>query len=320
MLTPLELKSKFERYIESVPYQSEPQNLYDPVHYILSLPAKRIRPVLLLLAHQMYQESIDKAFSAAYAVELFHNFTLLHDDIMDEAPTRRGHPTVHEKYDTNTAILSGDVMQIYVYKHLLSTDSKQILKVLEIFTETSIKICEGQQWDMDFETRDDVTIEEYLKMIEYKTAVLLGAALQIGALLGGASEEEANHLYNFGTQLGISFQIQDDILDTYADPETFGKQVGGDIIQGKKTYLYLKTIELLEGEELESFKEVYHRPSTTNKVEIVKKYFNSAVISEYANQLRDAYKDLAFGHLDMVTQGDTGQLSIFTKAIMDRQK
>ena len=229
-------KDFFDAYIADHSFNQSPTNLYDPVNYIISIGGKRIRPLLLLIAADAVGGDKSQALDAAYSVELFHNFTLLHDDIMDDAPLRRGRKTVHEKYNINTAILSGDAMMILAYQYLGKYGRADILN---IFSKMAIEVCDGQQMDMDFEERDDVTIPEYIEMIRLKTSVLIGAALQIGALLGGASETQSKHLYLYGVNVGIAFRIQDDLLDTYGTPKV-GKQKCGDIIQNKKTYLYLK--------------------------------------------------------------------------------
>jgi geranylgeranyl diphosphate synthase type II len=245
MQTLHQIQSAFEKYLRELSFGSDPDNLYRPVRYILSLGGKRLRPVVLLLCHKLYDDDISPAMPAAAAIEVFHNFTLVHDDIMDEAPLRRGKPTVHHKFDTNKAILSGDVMLVLAYDYLLQLENQTLIPtVSRIFTKTAIEVCEGQQMDMDFEERTNVSVEEYLRMIELKTSVLVAAAMKIGALTGGASDADAQKLYEFGRNLGIAFQLQDDLLDTFGDPEKFGKQPGGDIIQNKKTYLILKALEL----------------------------------------------------------------------------
>jgi geranylgeranyl diphosphate synthase type II len=219
--------------------QNEPDHLYAPIKYILSLGGKRLRPVLTLMVCDFFGTDFQKAIPAALAVEMFHNFSLIHDDIMDNAPLRRGQKTVHEKWDTNTAILSGDAMLILAYRFFENYEPQVFRDLAKLFSETALQVCEGQQHDMDFETRDDVTLIEYLKMIDHKTAVLLGAAMKMGAIVAGASKSDQEGIYQFGRNLGIAFQLQDDFLDVFGDPETFGKQVGGDIIANKKTFLYL---------------------------------------------------------------------------------
>lgn len=298
MQSAVEIKNVFEDYQRKNEFiTGHPQSLYDPINYILSLNAKRARPIMLLLGEQLYGSQIENGLPAALAVEIFHNFTLLHDDIMDEAPMRRGQPAVHIKYDTNAAILSGDAMMILANQYMRQTVSAHKLYIHELFDAAALAICEGQQMDMDFEISADVTIEDYIEMIRKKTAVLLGVSLEIGALIGGATVEEAKKLYQFGEQFGISFQIQDDLLDSFGDQQKVGKQTGGDILQGKKTYLYLKTKELLEGVEQQSFVDQYASLDAIDKVDRIKSLFKRVGADEYARQLRDAYHDLAFSHL-----------------------
>ena len=230
-------------YFASASIIKEPKNLYDPVNYILSLGGKRIRPVLTLMAAEVFNADGREALPAAVAVEIFHNFSLVHDDIMDDAPLRRGNQTVHEKWDINTAILSGDAMLILAYQYFEQYEPATFMALAKLFSKTALQVCEGQQWDVDFESRTDVTQPEYLKMIEYKTAVLLGAAMKMGGIVAKTSAKNSDLIYNFGLNLGIAFQLQDDYLDAFGNPQTFGKQVGGDIIENKKTFLYLKALE-----------------------------------------------------------------------------
>ena len=248
MLKLPDLQETFQKYLKENIFNQTPQELYQPVNYILKLGGKRLRPVILLMSYNLFKETVEKALPAAFAIEIFHNFSLLHDDIMDEAPLRRGQPTVHIKYDVNTGILSGDVMLIYAYQYILQLeDQSNIPALMRIFNKVAIEVCEGQQYDMNFETSQEVKIVDYLKMIELKTSVLLAGAMKMGAVIAGAPEKDANHLYEFGKNIGIAFQLQDDILDTFGDPEKFGKKVGGDIAQNKKTYLLLKAMELAKG-------------------------------------------------------------------------
>lgn len=226
------------------PFPVQPRALYEPCEYILTLGGKRLRPAILLMGYGLWRDDVEKALGPAWAVELFHNFSLMHDDIMDAAPLRRGQPTVHTRWNTTTGILSGDVMLVYAYRSLAAFDNPAALPgLLHTFNRVATEVCEGQQMDVDFETRNDVSIPEYLRMIELKTAVLLGGALEMGAICAGANSEDAAHLYHFGRLAGTAFQIQDDLLDTYGDPAKFGKQVGGDILQNKKTLLVLSTFE-----------------------------------------------------------------------------
>lgn len=238
------LLSKVNAQVKQLSLQKEPTRLYEPISYVLSLGGKRIRPVLLLMAANLYNDRTEVAMPAALAIEVFHNFTLLHDDIMDKAEMRRGKPTVHNVWNANAAILSGDAMQIYSYQLLGMLNPEEFLKVYPLFCRTAIEVCEGQQYDMDFETRQDVAAEEYLEMIRLKTAVMIAGALKMGALIGGATNEEADKLYAFGINIGLAFQLKDDLLDVYGDPKVFGKNIGGDIISNKKTYLLIKALEL----------------------------------------------------------------------------
>ena len=253
----------------------EPKNLYDPIHYILGLGGKRMRPVLTLMSAEVFDADYKKALPAALAVEVFHNFSLIHDDIMDDAPLRRGNETVHEKWDINTGILSGDAMLILAYQYFEKYEPTVFRDLAKLFSKTALEVCEGQQWDVDFETRDDVSIPDYLKMIEYKTAVLVAAAMKMGAIIAETSEENANLIYDFGLNLGLAFQLQDDYLDAFGNPETFGKQVGGDIIENKKTYLYLKANEFASKEQAEQLAHLFsiHPEDNSEKINSVKELF-----------------------------------------------
>jgi len=262
-------------YLQSQYETKEPKNLYDPIHYILGLGGKRMRPVLTLMSAEVFDADYKKALPAALAVEVFHNFSLIHDDIMDDAPLRRGNETVHEKWDINTGILSGDAMLILAYQYFEKYEPAVFRDLAKLFSKTALEVCEGQQWDVDFETRNDVSISDYLKMIEYKTAVLVAAAMKMGAIIAETSEENANLIYDFGLNLGLAFQLQDDYLDAFGDPETFGKQVGGDIIENKKTYLYLKAHEFATEEQAEQLAHLFsiHPGENTEKIHSVKEIF-----------------------------------------------
>jgi len=298
-------KDLFLDYLSCNKYDKAPHNLYEPVDYILGLGGKQIRPLLLLMAADIAGQKAKEALPAAMSVEVFHNFTLLHDDIMDEAPLRRGHATVHEKYDTNTAILSGDVMMISAYKCLEDYPAEIAIKLLKIFNKMAVEVCEGQQMDMDFESREDVSVPEYFEMITYKTSVLIGAALEMGGIIGGLDDQSANHLYHYGKNIGIAFQMQDDILDTFGEPKV-GKQPGGDIIQNKKTYLYLKTLLLVGEEEQHELNNLYSfRPADPAiKVERVREIMKSAHVLIHSDEVKNEYKNLAFSHLDAVSMTD----------------
>jgi len=237
------ISTEIDREIHQL-YQTEPKNLYEPVGYALSMGGKRLRPVMVLLGCNIFCEKVEKAFPAALAIELFHNFTLLHDDIMDGAEMRRNNLSVYKKYNENIAILSGDAMSILAYNYLLKCDSTDMTPLIRLFSQTALEVCEGQQFDMDFEVRMDVSIPEYINMIRLKTAVLLASSLKLGAMVANAPEKITNQLYEFGLNLGIAFQLQDDLLDVFADQSKFGKRIGGDIVSNKKTFLLLKALEI----------------------------------------------------------------------------
>ena len=270
-----EYRTHFIASLESRISIKEPKNLYEPITYILGIGGKRLRPVLTLMSAEIFGTSYKEALDAALAIEVFHNFSLVHDDIMDNAPLRRGKPTVHEKWDVNTGILSGDAMLIIAYQLFENYEAETFRSLAQLFSKTAIEVCEGQQYDIDFETRDDVTIAEYLTMIACKTAVLVAAALKMGAIIAGASEQNQESIYDFGSNLGIAFQLQDDYLDAFGDPATFGKQLGGDIIENKKTFLYLKAIELgseVQIKELEDLHSIQPKDATA-KINAIKEIF-----------------------------------------------
>ena len=293
-------QSFFVTYLENQIILKEPRNLYDPIQYILSLGGKRMRPVLTLMSAEIFDVSYEKALPAAMAVEVFHNFSLVHDDIMDAAPLRRGNVTVHEKWDTNTGILSGDAMLILAYQYFEKYEPKIFRKLAKLFSKTALEVCEGQQWDVDFETRTDVTIPEYLKMIEFKTAVLVAAAMKMGAIIAKTSKTNAKLIYEFGLNLGIAFQLQDDYLDAFGDPATFGKQVGGDIIENNKTFLFLKAMEFsnatLQARLLYLFTE--YTDNVEAKIEEVKQIFNESGASQATQDAIKEFTQNAFDTLD----------------------
>jgi geranylgeranyl diphosphate synthase type II len=284
-------------YLESQYETKEPRNLYEPIHYILGLGGKRMRPVLTLMSAEVFDADYKKALPAALAVEVFHNFSLIHDDIMDDAPLRRGNVTVHEKWDINTGILSGDAMLILAYQYFEKYEPAIFRELAKLFSKTALEVCEGQQWDVDFETRTDVSIPEYLKMIQYKTAVLVAAAMKMGAIIAETSEDNANLIYDFGLNLGLAFQLQDDYLDAFGNPETFGKQVGGDIIENKKTYLYLKALEFASNDQAKKLVELFsiHPQDSSDKIEAVKEIF---VASGAAQETKNAIQDFTFKAFD----------------------
>lgn len=249
MFTASEILEKINIYIAELQLTRTPQNLYEPVKYVLSLGGKRIRPVLMLLAYNLYKDDVDSILPVASGIEIYHNYTLLHDDLMDRADLRRGKKTVHKIWNDNTAILSGDAMLVLAYQYIAQCNPKYLKEVLDLFSLTALEICEGQQLDMDFEERDDVTQEEYLEMIRLKTSVLLACSLKIGGLLGGATIEDASNLYDFGMQMGLAFQLKDDLLDVYGDASVFGKNIGGDILSNKKTFLLIKALEHADSDQ-----------------------------------------------------------------------
>lgn len=312
----------FSDYIEKQKIGQNPENLYEPIRYILSLGGKRIRPILTLMACDIFGEDINKALPAAAAVEIFHNFSLIHDDIMDQAPLRRGNPTVHQKWDLNTGILSGDAMLILAYQYFEQYEPEIFKELAKLFSKTALEVCEGQQWDIDFENRDDVTISEYLKMIEYKTAVLVAAAFQMGAIVAKTSDKDKQNVYDFGLNLGIAFQLQDDYLDTFGDAETFGKQIGGDIIENKKTYLYLKAIADGSAEDKEQLLHLYSITPKENqdKIQSVKSVFVNSGSDQKTKQAIEAYTKKAFEILDQmeISSDKKQQLRKFGEGLMNR--
>ena len=273
--------------------------LYDPAQYILQLGGKRIRPVCVLMGNQLFDEIIPEAYHLAAAIELFHNFTLIHDDIMDKAPVRRGMPTVHAKYGESTALLAGDVMFVKAYEYLNKLRTPHFHKVLQLFNKTAAEVCEGQQLDMDFEKRDAVSFSEYVNMITLKTSVLLAASLQLGAILGGTGERNQHHIYEFGKNLGIAFQVQDDYLDAFGDPATFGKQTGGDILANKKTFLMIHAMETA-GSAAKKELELLMKNNPPDKVASVLQIFKDAGVDSWANELKEKYLQTAFDHMEEI--------------------
>jgi geranylgeranyl diphosphate synthase type II len=322
MRTISEYQDLISRHFESIKYQKEPNNLYEPIRYILSLGGKRLRPVLTLMATEVFDVDCQKALAAATAVEVFHNFSLIHDDIMDDAPLRRGNETVHEKWNINTGILSGDAMLILAYQYFEAYEPKIFQELAKLFSKTALEVCEGQQYDVDFETRDDVTIPEYLKMIEYKTAVLVAAAMKMGAIVAETTEENKNLIYDFGLNLGLAFQLQDDYLDAFGNPETFGKQVGGDIIENKKTYLYLKAMEFASVNEKKQLLHLFSFQSTdnTDKINSVKGIFNQTGASAATQKAIENYTFKALETLAKMNIGNDKKaiLKAFAENLMSR--
>ena len=288
--------------VNNLAFPSYPAALYEPIRYILSLGGKRMRPALLLMACDLFGGEIEAAISPALAIEVFHNFTLMHDDIMDNAPLRRGRVTVHERWNNNVGILSGDVMLVQGYKLMMQVEDRLLRPILDIFNTTAVGVCEGQQLDMEFEERSEVGIDEYINMIRLKTAVVLGGALKIGALIGGADTKDADLLSSFGEHLGIAFQLQDDILDVYGDPEKFGKQVGGDIISNKKTYLLIKALELADAQQKKDLAGWIALKQFDNieKVTAITNIYDALNVRLYAENAMQTYADKAFEALDAI--------------------
>ena len=321
MLT--QYQTAFLSYMKEQLPENSPASLYEPASYVMQLGGKRIRPVLALLAADAVGGSFKNALPAALAVEVFHNFSLVHDDIMDDAPLRRGQATVHEKWDVNTGILSGDVMLIWAYECLNVYPGTLFKELTSLFSATARKVCEGQQYDMDFPNQKLVTQQEYMQMIAYKTAVLLGCSLQMGALVGGASKETSLPFYNFGIELGLAFQLQDDYLDAFGDPETFGKQIGGDIIENKKTLLYLLALELGSPEDAAALERIFETNPTdpTQKIAQVKELFTISGAVEQIQQQMKAYTEKALKEVDQfpVEEEKKEIFKAFALQLMDRK-
>jgi geranylgeranyl diphosphate synthase type II len=313
----------FLTYLKNQSIHKEPINLYEPIEYIIGLGGKRMRPLLTLMASEVFDADYKKALPAAMAVEVFHNFSLVHDDIMDDAPLRRGHETVHEKWDLNTGILSGDAMLILAYQYFEQYEPVIFRDLAKLFSKTALEVCEGQQWDVDFETRDNVTIPEYLKMIEYKTAVLVAAAMKMGAIIAETSEQNADLIYDFGLNLGLAFQLQDDYLDAFGDPKTFGKQVGGDIIENKKTYLYLKAMAFSNKEQASQLMNLFsdHLDDNVDKINWVKEIFNNSGASVATQQAIEDYTFKAFATLEKMNIEEDKKmiLRVFGENLMSRK-
>ncbi|MBL4755423.1 MAG: polyprenyl synthetase family protein [Flavobacteriales bacterium] len=293
-------RERIDREIAALRLTREPQELYDPIEYVLSNGGKKARPVLALMACKLFSDDTEKALPAALAVEIFHNFTLVHDDIMDDAPLRRNKPTVHEKWGSNVGILSGDAMMVMAYQQLAQCAPEHLGEVLHVFNTAALHVCEGQQMDMNFQDREQVSIAEYVRMIELKTSTLLAASLKMGAILGGASDEQAELLWEFGRNIGIAFQLQDDILDLYGEEGKFGKKVGGDIVAGKKTFLMLKALELANG-ALESELAILVSDQSRNaevQVAETRQIFNELNVKELALAEVRKYHDEGMSHLE----------------------
>jgi len=314
--------SLIEAEIKKQKFGIQPKSLYEPIRYIMGLGGKRLRPLLTTFAYSLYKNDVEKIIRMAVVVEAFHNFTLLHDDIMDNAPLRRGKPTVHEKWNVNTAILSGDVMLVKVYEMFLALDEKKLKEALSIFNRCAAEVCEGQQWDMEFESEKKISEGKYLEMIRLKTAVLLGFSLELGALLGDASDRDRKALRDFGVNIGIGFQLKDDLLDVYADRRKFGKQVGGDIIANKKTFLLIKALEKAKGKqkvELEKWL-TSKKFSKPKKVKAVTSIYNSLQIPALTEQKIKYFFEKGFTCLDDLSNpSSTKPLKDFVQKLIDRE-
>lgn len=323
MFSAKEILEKVNQYISSLPYTRKPQSLYDPIRYVLSLGGKRIRPTLMLMAYNMYKLDADSILPVAVGLETYHNYTLLHDDLMDRADMRRGHATVHKKWNDNTAILSGDTMLVKAYELMAQCDKAKLSDVLAVFTRTALEVSEGQQFDMDFEQRLDVTEAEYIEMIRLKTSVLLACALKIGALLGGASHEDVEALYKFGEQIGLAFQLQDDYLDVYGDPAVFGKAIGGDILCNKKTFMLINALNRSENADHEALMQWLNAThfDPKEKIAAVTALYNKLGIDRLAEQKISYYFGESRRYLSQVSlpQEAKAQLEAYTDAMMKRK-
>jgi len=314
-----------ESHLQQFDYGAKPQELYQPISYIMSLGGKRLRPLLTLMSYSLYKDDYRSILTPAAAVEVFHNFTLMHDDIMDEAPLRRGQQTVHEKWNANTAILSGDVMLVKAYDMLLEVDPAMLPQVMRRFNKTAAEVCEGQQQDMNFETLEEVSEADYIEMIRLKTAVLLGFSLEYGALLAGATEHDARCLYDFGVHIGIGFQLKDDLLDVYADKAKFGKQVGGDIMSNKKTFLLIKAKELAKGDEAKKLQELLNSESSNNEIKVreVTAIYDKLNIKGLTEEKMTQFFNLGFGNLSALKAPNSSalhQIIQLTQDLINREK
>lgn len=302
MFTTNELTEKINRHITGLAFTRQPEELYAPVSYVLSLGGKRIRPLLMLMAYNLYREDVESIYPQATGIEVYHNYTLLHDDLMDKADRRRGKPTVHKVWDENTAVLSGDAMLVLAYQFMAQCPTEHLKEVMDLFSLTALEICEGQQLDMNFETRKDVTEAEYIEMIRLKTSVLLACSLKMGAILAGASAEDASRLYDFGIYLGLAFQLKDDLLDVYGNPAVFGKNIGGDILCNKKTYLLIKAFEQANPRQLQTLNTWVDAESyiPQEKIAAVTTLYNEigvkaqceALMADYTNRARLALHEV----------------------------
>ena len=323
MKTADEILSMVNEFLANLPYERKPKSLYEPIRYVLSMGGKRIRPTLMLLGYNLFKDNPEKILMNAVALETYHNYTLLHDDLMDNADLRRGHETVHKKWDANTAILSGDSMLVLAYERMAQCDEKHLAKVLKLFTTTALEIGEGQQFDMEFENRNDVKEEEYIEMIRLKTSVLLACALKMGAILADASDEDAENLYKFGEQIGLAFQLQDDYLDVYGDTVVFGKEIGGDITSNKKTYMLINAFNLANDTQRAELQKWVDAKDfdRAEKVAAVTRLYNEIGIDKLAQDKIAYYFEQSKKYLDAVnvSKERKEELAKYAQKMMKRQ-
>lgn len=323
-MTAEQITRKINEYIEHMPYERRPQSLYEPIRYVLSIGGKRIRPVLMMLGYSLFKDNPESIIRTAVGLETYHNFTLLHDDFMDNAPMRRGQQTVHEKWDANTAILSGDTMLVLAYQHIAACSPGMLKDVIDLFTETALEIDEGQQYDIEFENRNDVTEEEYIEMIRLKTSVLLACALKMGALQAGASAADADLLYRFGESIGLAFQLQDDFLDVYGDPATFGKRIGGDILSDKKTYMLINAFQKADPTQRAELERWVGQADAdpVEKIAAVTRLYNEIGIDRLAQDKINYYFEESRKYLDAVSVAEErkAELRTYVEKMMKRNK
>lgn len=323
MKTADEILSMVNEFLANLPYERKPKSLYEPIRYVLSMGGKRIRPTLMLLGYNLFKDNPEKILMNAVALETYHNYTLLHDDLMDNADLRRGHETVHKKWDANTAILSGDSMLVLAYERMAQCDEKHLANVLKLFTTTALEIGEGQQFDMEFENRNDVKEEEYIEMIRLKTSVLLACALKMGAILADASDEDAENLYKFGEQIGLAFQLQDDYLDVYGDTKVFGKEIGGDITSNKKTYMLINAFNLANDTQRAELQKWVDAKDfdRKEKVTAVTRLYNEIGIDKMAQDKIAYYFEQSKKYLDAVSvpAERKEELAKYAQKMMKRQ-
>lgn len=321
---PATLEKKIEHAIQQISFRDAPHSLFAPIEYVLSLGGKRVRPILTMLASDLFGGDVDASINAALGIEIFHNFSLLHDDVMDKADIRRGRPTVHKKWNDNVAILSGDAMLIGAYNFIARVPAEHLEEVLKLFSTTAMEVCRGQQFDMDFETRDDVDEAEYLEMIRLKTAVLIGCSLKVGAILANATAEDADLLYRFGVHIGLAFQLKDDLLDVYGNPEVFGKNIGGDIVSNKKTYILIKALRLADSNQQKELRHWLSKETfvADEKIKAVKSIYDALNLQMICNNLIERYYLEAMDCLSAINVADSRKKELirYAENLMYREK